>query len=341
MSRRMAGAPGGPVPARFWDPESGGAVRCALCPHRCRIAAGGAGRCRARRNEGGTLLAATYGLLTSVALDPIEKKPLYHFHPGTEILSVGSLGCNLTCDFCQNHGISQESAPARHHAPEEIAALARDSGSVGIAFTYNEPTIAIEWMLDTAALVRAAGGAVALVTNGFVEPDPLAAILPLADAFNIDLKGFTEEFYARVCGGSLAPVLETIRRVHAAGRHLEVTTLLVPGLNDDDATVEGIAAFLAGLSPAIPLHLSRYHPDWRCDRPATPAATVLAACDRAGKFLRHVYPGNLRDPERSATRCAGCGARLIERDRLPVRVALDPAGRCPACKIPLAGRFAR
>lgn len=326
-------------PARFFADAGGGVIACALCPHRCRLAPGATGRCRARRNEGGALLPATYGRLSSIALDPIEKKPLYHFHPGSHILSVGSTGCNLSCDFCQNHGISQEPAPTRFVPPEELVRLALRERSVGIAFTYNEPTVAVEYLLDAAPLARAAGLAVALVTNGYAEPEPLEAILEATDALNIDLKGFTESFYRDVCGGSLAPVLRSIRRAHERGRHVEVTTLVVPGLNDDDESVDGIAAFLAGLSPDIPLHLSRYHPDFRSTRPATSASTLERAYDLAKRRLRHVYVGNLRDPARSATYCAGCGQTLVERDRTPVRVRLNPGGRCPGCGATLPGRF--
>lgn len=277
--------------ARHWRPD-GEDARCLLCPHRCRIAPGETGLCRARRNVGGTLAAESYGRLTSLALDPIEKKPLYHFHPGSRVLSAGSYGCNLDCPFCQNYQIASREAPSRGVTPEELAGLSAEAGhgNIGVAFTYNEPLIAFEYVADCAELLRQHRQKVVLVTNGFVSPEPLAELLPLADAFNIDLKCFSQEGY-RSLGGSLEPVLHTIAA--AAGVcHVEVTTLVVPGLSDSAEEMDALAAWIADIRPDIPLHVSRYFPRHRMEAPATPVETVCALAEVARGHLRHVYTGN-------------------------------------------------
>jgi pyruvate formate lyase activating enzyme len=284
-------------PALFWRAGDKLAVNCELCPKACRIAEGAAGLCGGRRNAGGELFAAGYGKVSSLALDPVEKKPLHRFHPGSMILSIGGFGCNLRCPFCQNSGISLEYGQglqtAEYLPPEKLAALAAETvpqGNIGVAYTYNEPLINIEYLTDCAALVREAGLKNALVTNGFVNPDPLEQLLPHIDAMNIDLKGFTEGFYRKL-GGSLEPVKRTIALAH--GRcHVEVTTLIVPGENEAD--IEPIARWLASLSPDIPLHLSRFFPKHKYgDRQATSRESVLGACEIARKHLRHVYAGNM------------------------------------------------
>lgn len=270
---------------------------CGVCWRHCRITEGGLGYCRARTVRDGRVLAANYGLLTSLALDPIEKKPLYHFHPGSRILSAGSYGCNMACPFCQNYEIAREAAASRHTvevSPRELVekALAlKDRGNIGIAFTYNEPLVGYEYVRDTARLAREAGLETVVVTNGQIEEEPLDELLPLISAWNIDLKTFSEAGYRKL-GGRLDVTLRTIRRV-AATAHLEVTTLVVPGLSDDREAMKEETAFLASLDPGIPLHLSRYFPCYQYDAPMTPEKTLFDLRDLARKALDHVHLGNL------------------------------------------------
>ena len=272
-------------------------IVCSLCPHHCRLAEGETGFCRARANEGGVIRCKNYGRLTSLALDPIEKKPLYHFHPGSFILSVGSFGCNLRCPFCQNHTISMADAQSETQdvTPAGLAALARDlsrrpHGNLGVAFTYNEPLLSYEFILDTAPLLHEAGLFVVLVTNGMIAPAPLEALLPHVDAMNIDLKGWQPDFYHHL-GGDLATVKHTIRRA-VRSCHVEVTTLIIPGQNDSERDLEEEARQLASLSPDLPLHISRYFPRWQEGTPATPVETIERLAAIAGKHLRYVYCGN-------------------------------------------------
>jgi pyruvate formate lyase activating enzyme len=284
-------------PAQFWHAGGDLAVQCELCPKACRIAEGAAGICGGRRNTGGELFATGYGKVSSLALDPIEKKPLHRFCPGSAILSVGGFGCNLRCPFCQNSAISLEYGQGLQTAealpPERLAGLAADAvlqGNIGVAYTYNEPLINIEYVMDCALLVREAGLKNVLVTNGFVNPEPLRQLLPYIDAMNIDLKGFSELFYKKL-GGSLEPVKGAIALAH--GRcHVEVTTLVIPGENEED--IAPIAAWLASLGPDIPLHLSRFFPRHRyAERQATPRESILGLRDAAQKHLRYVYAGNM------------------------------------------------
>lgn len=283
----------------------GDKITCRLCHHGCALSEGETGFCRARGNRGGKLQSLSYGLLTSVALDPIEKKPLYHFHPGSRILSVGSFGCNLACPFCQNSSISQagegDFSPGGedrlwHLPPEELLDLALDTrekhGNIGVAFTYNEPLMNYEYVRDSARLLKEAGLKTVLVTNGELAATPFRQILPLIDAMNIDLKGFTEDFY-RWLAGDLALVKENIKVAVAAGCHVEVTTLVVTGHNDGEEEMEREARWLAGLFPEIPLHLSRYFPRYRLTVPPTPIDTLERLQRIAKGHLRHVHLGNV------------------------------------------------
>ncbi len=270
---------------------------CGLCPHHCRLSEGQTGFCRARRNVGGRIVPINYGKLTSLALDPIEKKPLARFHPGSFILSLGSFGCNLRCPFCQNHEISQaeEGFPAREMTPEELVHLALElahdeMGNLGIAFTYNEPLISYEFVLDTAKRLHDVGLCAVLVTNGMVEEAPLKELLPFMDAMNIDLKAFHEGFY-RWIQGDFSAVRRTIA-LAAASCHVEVTTLVVPGRNDSAEDMEAEASWLASLDPEIPLHISRYFPRWQMDAPATDIGRIRELCRVAERHLRYVYSGN-------------------------------------------------
>ncbi|MCL2030737.1 MAG: AmmeMemoRadiSam system radical SAM enzyme, partial [Oscillospiraceae bacterium] len=264
-------------PALFWEAGENGAARCALCPRRCTVAEGAAGLCGARENRGGTLYAAGYGRISALSLDPMEKKPLCRFRPGTRILSVGGFGCNLRCPFCQNHGISMPSGgwEADLLTPEELTRLAVRAvprGSAGVAYTYNEPLIGYEFVYDCAGLVREAGLCNVLVTNGTANREPLERLLPRVDALNIDLKGFSDRFY-QTLGGCLGTVKETIA-LAAAHSHVEVTTLVIPGENDSEEEIEALSAWLASLDRDIPLHLSRFFPRHRySDRTPTPRET--------------------------------------------------------------------
>lgn len=281
--------------AKYFEKLDGDAVRCTLCPHGCRILEGGTGRCGVRKNLAGTLFADGYGRLTSVALDPIEKKPLRLFHPGSRILSVGSYGCNFCCSFCQNYNISQEKPPYREIAPEklvEIALEARREGNIGLAYTYNEPLTAFEFVLDCCRLAKEEGLLNVIVTNGFINKEPLEELLPFVDAMNIDLKAFTEDYYRRLCGGSLEPVKATIAR-SAADCHVEVTTLVIPGLNDSEEEIGAVAAFVASVSPEIALHLTRHHPDYKLtDPPSITRERLLSLAEIARRRLSNVFCGN-------------------------------------------------
>ena len=273
-------------------------VTCRLCPHACRLGAGETGFCRARMNIGGVIRSKNYGHLTSLALDPIEKKPLYHFHPGGFILSVGSFGCNLACPFCQNASIAMADASieTENVSPAQLAALAeelsrRPPGNLGVAFTYNEPLLSYEYILDTAPLLHATGLRVVLVSNGTICAEPLERLLPHVDAMNIDLKCFREDGYRRL-GGDLVTVKETIARAVAHGVHVEVTTLVVPTMNDSTEDMDEEAHWLSTLSPNLPLHISRYFPRHRMSAPPTPIADIDRLVAVAHRHLRHVHRGN-------------------------------------------------
>lgn len=272
-------------------------AECAVCKHHCRLTEGQLGRCRARKNEEGRIVCANYGKITGLMPDPIEKKPLRRFFPGSRILSVGSFGCNLSCPFCQNHEISMagpEEFQPKEMPPENLAALAKsweDHGNIGVAYTYNEPLVGYEFVRDTARLVRKLGMKNVLVTNGSASLWVLEELLPYIDAMNIDLKGFTESYYRKL-GGDLETVKDFIRRA-AQGCHVELTTLIVPGENDSEARMEQEARWIASISPEIPLHVTRFFPQYRMEnRRATEVSVVYRLRDIAGKYLKYVYTGN-------------------------------------------------
>ena len=284
--------------------QSGAKAVCWLCPHRCYLADGQTGFCRARQNQGGIIRSLNYGLLTSAALDPIEKKPLYHFHPGSHILSLGSFGCNLRCPFCQNYTISQagrsgfagQQLPLDQVTPKEIVAAAQrleeTSGNIGVAFTYNEPLVGYEFVYDTARLLKEVGLATVLVTNGQIEKDSWLHLLQYIDAVNIDLKGFTQAFYDWI-GGDLETTKAAIAMAAEEGVHVEVTTLVIPGKNDSAAEMAAEAEWLAGISAELPLHLSRYFPRYQVKIPMTPVETLQRLKQVAEARLRFVHLGNI------------------------------------------------
>lgn len=309
-----------------------GVAHCRLCPFRCRIASGKTGRCGVRQHRDGKLWALNYAQVTSASLDPVEKKPLYHFHPGAPILSLGTFGCNLTCSFCQNWSISQRRPPTQELPPAAAADLAerhRAQGNIGIAYTYNEPFIWFEYVLDTARLVRERGMVNVLVTNGIVEEAPLAELLPLVDAMNVDIKSIREDFYRRLCGGDGRAARRTVEQ--AWGRCVvEITNLIIPGENDSDEDLIALFDWAASVSRRLPVHLSRYHPDYQLHRPPTPADTLRRAYDLARERLDFVYVGNISLPGTSDTVCGRCGTTVIERQGFQAR-SHTVDGRCPSC----------
>ena len=322
------------IEAKYWTQADDGQAVCRLCPHRCRIAEGGTGRCRVRGVRGGRLMAVGYGCLSSVHSDPIEKKPLYHFHPGSSIFSVGGWGCNFHCEFCQNWSISQQFLAAREPiGPETVVAQAGQGRDIGIAYTYNEPLIGIEFVLDCAAMARDRGLVNVLVTNGYVNEDPASALLELIDAVNIDIKSMDEAFYAHTCGGHLKPVLDFAEQAGQKGCHVEITNLLVPDANDDEALIRDLAKWVAGsLGRHTPIHLSAYRPEYKATSPPTPASTLVRAHELCREHLDHVYIGNVMTEEGRHTQCPACGHVLIKRAGYRTEVTgLTAQAHCVGC----------
>jgi len=318
--------------AQYYEKLDGQRVRCKLCPHGCLIAEGKTGLCRVRLNEGGTLYSVIYGRVTSVAMDPIEKKPLYHFHPGTAILSLGTMGCNFACMFCQNYTIAQMDAATRPLSSQDAVQAALANDSIGIAYTYNEPFIWFEYVLETAKLARENGLKNVLVTNGYVQQEPLNELLPFVDALNIDIKSIRPEFYKKICRGSLEPVLETCKTASKAAL-VEVTNLIIPGHNDGDDDFEKLAAWIAeNMGRQTPAHLSAYFPCWKMTAPPTPQATLERAYEIFARHLDYVYLGNVRSRKGADTVCRSCGATLIERVGYNTSVVgLAEDGKCAKC----------
>ncbi len=282
--------------AWFYEKTENGKVHCSLCPHNCIIKPENTGVCRVRENIGGDVYSLNYARITSLSLDPIEKKPLYLFHPGSVILSAGTFGCNLKCSFCQNWSIAHTDAETAAMEPEQLVRKAyelRKSGNIGIAYTYNEPSIWYEFVYESAVLAREKGLCNVLVTNGFIGEEPLKKLLPYIDAMNIDVKAFTESFYGEICKGALRDVKRTVE-IAAPQCHVEVTTLVIPGLNDSTAEIGELSAWLASISDEIPLHLTRFFPNYKMtDRLPTPLHILKAAKDKAEKHLKHVFIGNV------------------------------------------------
>ncbi len=334
-------------PARWWHALPDGRLQCDLCPRECRLHEGQRAACVVRAREADALVLTAWGRSSGFCLDPIEKKPLYHFLPGSSTLSFGSVGCNLACKFCQNWDISHERDPLRlldAASPDVIARAAVAQGAASVAFTYNDPVIVAEYAIDVVAACHAHGVLTVAVTAGYIQPAPRSEFFAAMDAANVDLKAFSEGFYRRLCAGHLAPVLDTLLWLHHAARTwLEITTLLIPGENDSDAELNQLAAWVAReLGPDVPLHFTAYHPAGRLQAPPTPLATLQRARRIAlYQGLHHVYIGNLPDAEASSTCCANCGACLIAREGYRISAwQLDAQGRCPACAHVLAGHFA-
>ena len=345
-----AGAPrGASTPgvreARYWSAVGDGYVRCALCPRRCVVPPGGRGYCGVRENRDGVYYTLTYGNPCAVHVDPIEKKPFYHFLPGTTAFSIATAGCNLDCKFCQNWQISQarpEQLRSYDLPPAKLVQAAVESGAPSIAYTYSEPTIFYEYMFDCAKIARDRGLRNVYHSNGFINEEPLRELCRYLDAANIDLKGMSEEYYSDMTAGSLEPVLRTLRVLKEEGVHVEITTLVVPGRNDDPDMLRRECEWIHdNLGPDVPLHFSRFHPQHRLqDLPPTPIETL----DRARSIaleagLRYVYIGNVPGHEAANTVCPSCGSPLIERIGYSVSVTGLEGGKCGVCGEPIAGVF--
>jgi pyruvate formate lyase activating enzyme len=336
-------------PARWWHRLDDGRIQCDLCPRDCKLHEGQSGLCFVRQRVGDAMVLSTYGRSSGFCVDPIEKKPLNHFLPGSSVFSFGTAGCNLACKFCQNWDISKSREMDRlmdQASPAQIAQVAHDTGCASVAFTYNDPVIFAEYAMDTADACHALGVKTVAVTAGYIHAEPRREFFAKMDAANIDLKAFTEDFYFQQTGAHLAPVLETLAYVHhETNCWLELTTLLIPGLNDSDAELQALSRWVAReLGPDVPLHFSAFHPDYKLsDIAGTPTATLQRARRIAlDQGLHHVYTGNVHDPEGGTTFCSGCGAALIVRDWHEIlQYELTPEGACPHCATALAGRFAR
>jgi pyruvate formate lyase activating enzyme len=324
-------------------PHQGQYVRCALCPHRCILAEGERGLCRVRENRGGRLYTFAYGNPCAIHVDPVEKKPFFHFLPGAAAFSLATAGCSLRCKYCQNYTISQrrpEETRNEDAPPQAVVAATAQSGAPVVAYTYSEPMVFYEYMLDTARLARRAGLRNVVVSAGYVNPEPLRALCRAVDAIKIDLKGYNDGFYRQVCGGTLAPVLESIRVIHEMGVHLEIVNLVVPTLNDDLDELRALAAWvLETIGPDVPLHFSRFHPDYQLTNlPPTPIETLEAARQAAlDAGLHYVYLGNVPGHEGNHTYCPHCGHMVVQRAGMSTAAMHIVDGRCATCGAPIAG----
>lgn len=311
-------------------------VYCELCPHSCNIAEEDVGKCRVRRNENGKLISLNYGKITSYAYDPIEKKPLYHFYPSSDIFSIGSFGCNLACDFCQNWQIVYDDSRAREIPDADIISMARDRGSIGIAYTYNEPGIWYEYILDLSRKIKANGLKNLMITNGFMSEEPFKRLLPNIDAMNIDLKSIDPSFYRRICKGSIDPVLRNIE-LAAQSIHVEITTLVIEGENSSFQEVERLARTIAKMDKSIPLHLSRYFPAYKMKLPPTSIETIVGAREVAKRHLDYVYIGNVPGIDND-TYCPGCHSQLIKRIGYGKITGIENV-RCKKCNHLVNGEY--
>ena len=332
--------------ALFYTQEETG-LRCSLCSHHCLIAAGQRGLCRVRENQDGKLYSLVYGQVAAEAADPVEKKPLYHFLPGSRTWSIATQGCNFSCKHCQNHSLSQlarrQEPMGRRRSAQEVVAMAQAAGCQSISYTYSEPTIFFEFAEDCALAAKEKGLANIFVSNGYMSEqaaERAAGSGKWLDAANIDIKAFSEKFYREICGAKLAPVLETVQHLHKLGVWLEITTLIIPGLNDSKEELHGLAEFIAGISPDIPWHLSAFHPAYRLtDAPRTPVESLLQAREigrSAG--LCYVYLGHVQFPGASDTICPDCGAVLAVRSGLSGKKS-RLVGACSSCGRAIAGCF--
>ena len=321
--------------ADFWKIRSDGKIACLLCPHVCKLNDGEVGYCNARQRKGDKLYSLNYGLITSMAMDPIEKKPLYHFHPGAYILSVGTFGCSFHCLFCQNASISQGPPHGSEITAQEIIVIAKDRKSLGVAYTYNEPMIWMEFVRECAELARAEGLKNVLVSNGYVNPEPLRELLPFIDAANIDLKSLDDSFYRNICKGKLHPVQNTCIKMKEAGVHVEVTNLVIPGENDSDENFIKLRDWVHdNLGPETVVHLSAYFPHYKFRAPSTPLSTLHRARDIVQEKINYVYLGNVVNPSSGDTACYNCGATLVRRSGYRIDTSGMEDNLCAACLSP-------
>lgn len=335
------------VATKYWHTLDDGRAQCDVCPRACKLRDGQKGVCFVRGRQGDGIVLSTYGRSSGFCVDPIEKKPLNHFLPGSSIFSFGTAGCNLACRFCQNWDISKSKeidTLADEATPESIARVAAELGCQSVAFTYNDPTIFLEYAIDVADACHDRGLNAVAVTAGYICPEPRAEFYSHLDAANVDLKGFTEDFYRHTCGAELGAVLDTLEYLHHETEvWFELTTLLIPDLNDSDAELDAMTTWVVEhLGPDVPMHFSAFHPDYRMlDRPPTPPETLSRARRIAvGNGVRHAYTGNVHDVEGQSTYCHTCGARVIERDWYTIgNYQLDDAGNCRACGTKIPGHF--
>ncbi len=327
-----------------------GKIRCDACAHFCLLDDGESGKCGVRKVFGGELNLKVYGLLNAINIDPVEKKPLYHFLPNTQILSVGTVGCNFSCAFCQNYELSQYPKEhggeviGRYVSPKELVTMTKERNIPSIAFTYNEPVIYFEYAYDVMKLAKEEGIKTVFVTSGYESKKTIELSTGLLDAMNIDIKSFNDEFYKELCGARLKPVLECVENAIKNKIWVEITTLLIPGRNDSDKEIEDICKFVKSMGIEVPIHFSAFHGDYKMkDVPPTPHETLNRAYEIAKSLnLRHVYVGNVLDDERQNTYCAACGELLIERNGYlgeKVKNHLEDGGACPRCGYKLKGVF--
>lgn len=322
--------------AMYYEKGKEDYVNCKLCPHYCTIGEGDVGKCRVRKNENGTLYAMNYGKLTSYAYDPIEKKPLYHFYPGSNIFSIGSFGCNLACDFCQNWEIVYDDSFAREIPDDDILRLSKERDSIGIAFTYNEPSIWYEYILDLSKKAKKANIKTVMVTNGYINEEPLRELLPYIDAMNIDLKAMDNDFYKSICKGRLEPVLKSIEMA-AKSTHIEITALLIGGENTNIEEIRELAKTISNINPSIPLHLSRYHPAYKMKLPPTSVERVLHARRISKEYLDYVYIGNIGGVDND-TYCPDCHIKIIDRSYNANNISIED-GKCKKCGRDIYGEY--
>ncbi|MCG6887343.1 MAG: AmmeMemoRadiSam system radical SAM enzyme [Proteobacteria bacterium] len=335
------------VPTKYWHKLEDGRVQCDLCPRHCKLHEGQRGLCFVRENLNNEIVLTSYGRSSGYAVDPIEKKPLNHFLPGTPVLSFGTAGCNLACKYCQNWDISKSremDTLADQASPELIARAAEQLGCRSVAYTYNDPVIFHEYAIDTAKACAERGIKSVAVTAGYVDPEPRVEFYQYMDAANVDLKAFTEKFYYKLTGGHLEPVLDTLKYIkHETDTWLEITTLLIPGYNDAEQELEEMTQWVvAELGPDVPIHFTAFHPDWKMqDVPPTPTATLTQARSIALKNgIHYAYTGNVHDEEGESTYCHHCGEKLIGRDWYVLSDwNLDAHGNCAKCGTPCAGVF--
>ena len=323
--------------ARFWKPGEYKKAQCLLCAHTCVIPEDKTGICSVRKNEDGTLVSLIYAACSSVAVDPVEKKPLYHFFPGSRVLSFGSVGCNFKCEHCQNYDISTaqvSESDLQDILPKEAVSLAKQYGCRGLAWTYNEPTIWHEYCFDTAKLAKQEGLYTSYVTNGYITEEPLNELAPYLDAMNIDVKAFTEKFYETVCKARLEPVLLTCERAYHLGIHIELTYLVIPGLNDAEKEINEFCSWVVrSLGPEVPVHFSRFHPEYKTVKiPATPLKTLKQCYDIATRHgLLFVYVGNVPHGDYENTICPQCKHTVIERHGFQTVICGLKDGKCMFC----------